>query len=314
MKILSWPARLPHPISFLRTIALTAAYGNNSNLLAKIIPISGEGIVFWVIASWLTSAASMTFYHHCLTVISFWVAPWYPQTFPNHQELHRKLATIKPPKSWIEPNWDSSREGINALIIPLVAAIITLICLILLLYTAASEGVAQDQIDSVVFYKILDTVAIFISFAMTGEKFNQPITEVLPQELEPLTKVWFILFCLWIGLVLLLYQYDLWARRRRVAKQERRSQNSTAPVENPVEQELNQLRAEAGATRIRPVRQSTPEVADWYVFRSGAKGPYTKLQLWEIQNITARTKVRRGQAEWQRAGEIPELAKYLNEK
>ncbi|MEG4272772.1 MULTISPECIES: DUF4339 domain-containing protein [unclassified Microcoleus] len=49
-----------------------------------------------------------------------------------------------------------------------------------------------------------------------------------------------------------------------------------------------------------------------YVFRSGeAKGPYTKLQLWEVQEITARTKVRRGEAEWQRAGEIPELASYL---
>jgi hypothetical protein len=51
------------------------------------------------------------------------------------------------------------------------------------------------------------------------------------------------------------------------------------------------------------------------VFRSGeAKGPYTRLQLWEIQDITARTKVRRGEAEWQRAGEIPELAAYLTQK
>jgi hypothetical protein len=60
--------------------------------------------------------------------------------------------------------------------------------------------------------------------------------------------------------------------------------------------------------------QSTPEVAEWYVFRSGPKGPYTKLQLWEIQKITARTKVRRGEADWQRAGEVSELAKYLTEK
>jgi GYF domain 2 len=45
-----------------------------------------------------------------------------------------------------------------------------------------------------------------------------------------------------------------------------------------------------------------------------SQGPYTKLQLWEIQDITARTKVRREQAEWQRAGEIPELAAYLTQK
>jgi hypothetical protein len=51
------------------------------------------------------------------------------------------------------------------------------------------------------------------------------------------------------------------------------------------------------------------------VFRSGeAKGSYTKLQLWEIQEFTARTKVRRGEAEWQRAGEISELAAYLTQK
>ncbi len=51
------------------------------------------------------------------------------------------------------------------------------------------------------------------------------------------------------------------------------------------------------------------------MFRSGeAKGPYSKLQLWEIESITARTKVRRGQAEWLRAGEIPELVSYLTEK
>ena len=65
----------------------------------------------------------------------------------------------------------------------------------------------------------------------------------------------------------------------------------------------------------KPVRQVVPEVADWYVFRSGkAEGPYTALQLWEVQKITARTKVRRGEADWQRAGEVSGLAKYLSKK
>jgi hypothetical protein len=112
-----------------------------------------------------------------------------------------------------------------------------------------------------------------------------------------------------------LYQYDLWARQRRAAKQERQSQNSTAPAPDSIEQELNQLSADAGATRMRPVRQATPEVAEWYVFRSGkAEGPYTALQLWEVQKITARTKVRRGESDWQRAGEVSELTKYLTDK
>ena len=152
----------------------------------------------------------------------------------------------------------------------------------------------------------------------------------MSQRFEALVNAWFIVFWLWVASVLLLYQYDLWARRRRAAKQERRSQNSSAPAAkqkrrspaatnlpapNPIEQELNQLSADAGATRMRPVRPAAPEVADWYVFRSGkAEGPYTALQLWEVQNITDRTKVRRGEADWQRAGEVPELAKYLSKK
>jgi hypothetical protein len=71
----------------------------------------------------------------------------------------------------------------------------------------------------------------------------------------------------------------------------------------------------APTKRAKSVKQAVPEIADWYVFRSGkAEGPYTALQLWEVQKITARTKVRRREAEWQRAGEIPELAKYLSEK
>jgi hypothetical protein len=100
-----------------------------------------------------------------------------------------------------------------------------------------------------------------------------------------------------------LYQYDIWARQRRAAKQERRSQNSTPSTPSPVE------------PRVKLAKQATPEVADWYVFRSGkAEGPYTALQLWEVQKITARTKVRRGEADWQRASEVSELTNFLSEK
>ena len=68
---------------------------------------------------------------------------------------------------------------------------------------------------------------------------------------------------------------------------------------------------------MKPVRHRPSQLLKFqcYVFGSGeAKGPYTKLQLWEIQDITARTNVRRGEAEWQRAGEIPELGAYLSLK
>ncbi|WP_293341552.1 DUF4339 domain-containing protein [Microcoleus sp. CAWBG58] len=82
---------------------------------------------------------------------------------------------------------------------------------------------------------------------------------------------------------------------------------------DPIEQELNQMKFESGMNRAKSVRRvtSAPAPSEWYVFRSGkAEGPYTKLQLLEVQKITDRTKVRLGEAEWQRAGEIPELAGY----
>jgi len=62
-----------------------------------------------------------------------------------------------------------------------------------------------------------------------------------------------------------LYQYDLWARQRRAAKQERRSQNSTSPTPSRVQ------------PRVKPAKKAAPEVSDWYVFRSGkAEGFYSK--------------------------------------
>jgi hypothetical protein len=94
------------------------------------------------------------------------------------------------------------------------------------------------------------------------------------------------------------------------------------PVSDPSEAELDQLAIEffgdfdsTSVTKPPPTRRPEQQKPEWYVFRSGQpEGPYTKLQLWEIQKITARTKVRRGEADWQRAGEIPELRKYLSEK
>jgi hypothetical protein len=123
----------------------------------------------------------------------------------------------------------------------------------------------------------------------------------------------------------------------------KRSSDANLSEPDPVEIELNQMSAELGDARMRSVRKSqsatqkpkpatqkTPpatqkrspatqkpksEQPQWYVFRSGkAESPYTKLQLLEVQKITDRTKVRLGENEWRRAGEIPELAAYLTQK
>ena len=100
------------------------------------------------------------------------------------------------------------------------------------------------------------------------------------------------------------------------------SRDRNVPPADPVAVELNQLAAELGDIRMKPVRKPAsttkkpkPQQAEWYVFRSGkAEGPYTERQLRDLQKINDRTKVRLGQAEWQRAGEIPELAAFLTQK
>jgi hypothetical protein len=86
-----------------------------------------------------------------------------------------------------------------------------------------------------------------------------------------------------------------WLYERALSKRKSKNQPKTKPSKKP--------------------KQTTPEVADWYVFRSGkVEGPYTAVELREVQKITARTKVRRGEAVWQRAGEVSELAKFLTDK
>ncbi|MEG4801105.1 DUF4339 domain-containing protein [Microcoleus sp. ARI1-B5] len=123
-----------------------------------------------------------------------------------------------------------------------------------------------------------------------------------------------------------LWHFRGWPREVEIARgkpeAKKTSRDRKLPAADPVEVELNQLAAEFGDARMRPVRKPPSatqkpksEQAQWYVFRSGkAEGPYTKRQLRDVQKITDRTKVRLGQTEWQRAGEIPQLAAFLTQK
>jgi hypothetical protein len=117
-----------------------------------------------------------------------------------------------------------------------------------------------------------------------------------------------------LGLIILLvpviwFFLTLWLYERVLRKRKPKTKSQTKPTKKPTPTSSPPVRA------IKTPKQATPEIADWYVFRAGkAEGPYTALQLWEIQKITARTKVRRGKANWQRAGEVSELAKFLSEK
>ena len=265
MKIPSWPAWFPYPISWLRGFVLSRSFG--FFVISGIPEVGNTGDFFILLTvAWLVQPFLFTFLHYLVAATIEAAITGLPSQTPNYDHIHQWLINKRCSGTW--RHW---REGLNAFVVLFLG-----------------------------FFFSLIVGAVIISDPSDRE--------------SSMWKLRIALYCLPVATAYL-YQYDLWARQRKAAKQERRSQNSTAPAPNPIEQDLNQLSADAGVTRMRPARLAAPEVANWYVFRSGkAQGPYTALQLWEIQKITARTKVRRGEAEWQKAGEISELAKYLSEK
>jgi len=260
VKIPSWPAWLPHPISCLKGFVLSYAFTSTVRSQFPLQP--GENIVPILIVAWIWVVFLFSFLHWAFAFIVNLLLTRLPQN-PSLESLRQHLT-----------NWSSSRgshwkEGLNAFIISFVTSI---------------------PVSFIVFL-IIPAPSRFDAYQYNAYALRQAMIQVR-----------FTLIP--IGMTVIsayLYQYDIWARHRRTAKQERRSQDSTPEIPTP-------------PVPTTTFNQSTPEVAEWYVFRSGPKGPYTKLQLWEIQKITARTKVRRGEADWQRAGEVPELAKYLTEK
>ena len=273
MKIPSWPAWFPYPISWLRGFVLSRSFG--FFVISGIPEVGNTGDFFILLTvAWLVQPFLFTFLHYLVAATIEAAITGLPSQTPNYDHIHQWLINKRCSGTW--RHW---REGLNAFVVLFLG-----------------------------FFFSLIVGAVIISDPSDRE--------------SSMWKLRIALYCLPVATAYL-YQYDLWARQRRAVKQEKRSPAATnLPAPNPIEQEFNQLSADAGATRMRPVRQATPvvrqtppEVADWYVFRSGeAEGPYTKLQLWEVQKITARTKVRRGEGDWQRAGEVSELTKYLTDK
>ena len=270
MKIPSWPAWFPYPISWLRGFVLSRSFG--FFVISGIPEVANTGDFFILLAvAWLVQPFVFTFLHYLVAATIETAIARLPSQLPNYDRIHQWLASKRCSGTW--RHW---REGLNAFV--------------------------------VLFFGFF--FSLFVGALIIADPSDRE---------SSLWKLKIALYCLPVATAYL-YQYDIWARQRRADKQERRSdhlwahrrqiakkvvrsQNSTVQTPSPVE------------SRVKPAKQPAPEVADWYVFRSGkAEGPYTKLQLWEIQKITARTKVRRGEADWQRAGEISELAKYLSEK
>lgn len=246
----------------------------------QLLPLTTFFLVVCIFLSGIVGYAALQYWSAHLVN---WAATWWPAQSPGYSHLQAR-------KAWKHNKTVTKQSFIRH---------------------STSWHLAANDATNLIYLNLISLMVGFFGSLLFGDssKWTQTQEEIL-------------------GLVALLawiapWYFWGWHREVEIAIGKReakktRSPNSNSPAPNRIEQELNQLKAASGMTRMKSVRRSTqptPEVPEWYVFRSGeAKGPYTKLQLWEIQEITARTKVRRGEAEWRRAGEIPELAAYLTQK
>ncbi|MEG4149726.1 DUF4339 domain-containing protein [Microcoleus sp. S36a_D1] len=260
----------------------------------KLLPLTTFLLVVCVFWSGIVGYAV---WHHWSAHLLNWAATWWPADSPGYSHIQAR-------KSWKHNQTAASQSFVRH---------------------TTSWHLAANDATYLIYFNLIAIVFGAIGYRLFGEP-----SEWLKAEEQILG---YIVALVWVVL------WHFWGSRREVdiargqpavkTSAKRRSSNANLSDPDPVEVELNQLAAELGNTRMRPVRKSTsppqkrssptnkpkPEQAQWYVFRSGkAEGPYTKKQLRDVQKITDRTKVRLGAAEWQRAGEIPELATYLTHK
>jgi GYF domain 2 len=283
----NWPKWLPYPISWIRAFVLNSVL---VSLFWSHIPFRrGSSVIVALVGAWVAVPFLFAFFHWAIASIVTFVLARLP-THPKLDLLRRYLSDRLPDLR--RAHW---REGLNAFIVTFVAFVVAA-CVVSVI-PVPSKQVAYEY-DLYLLRRSMLRLSI----------------DLMPTAM--------------VVIAAYLYQYDLWARRRRAVKvksavkaqepAKKRSPNSNSPAPDPIEQDLNQLKVESGMNRVKAVRRSVPpipELAEWYVFRSGqAEGPYTKMQLLEVQKISDRTKVRRGESEWQRASEIPELVAYLTEK
>ena len=246
----------------------------------QLLPLTTFLLVICVLLSGIVGYAALQYWSAHLVN---WAATWWPADSPGYSRVQAR-------KAWKHNRTVTSQSFIRH---------------------TTSWHLAANDATNLIYLNLIASVLGAFGFLLFGVSKEGAETreEILGSAVA----------LVWVAV----WHFCGWPREVEIAggkpeAKKRRSPNSNSPPPNPVEQELNQVKAATGMNRMKSVRRSTqptPEVPQWYVFRSGeAKGPYTRLQLWEVQEITARTKVRRGEAEWQRAGEIPELASYLTQK
>ena len=249
----------------------------------QLLPLTTFLLVISVMLSGIVGYAALQYWSAHLVN---WAAMWWPADSPGYSRIQAR-------KAWKHNKTAASQSFVRH---------------------TTSWHLAANDTTYLIYFNLIAIVFGAIASVLFGDpsKGSETGEEMLVSGVA----------LVWVGV------WHFWGWRREVeiasgqpsVKKTSRDRNLPAP--DPVEVELNQLAAEFGDARMRPVRKRSSatkkpksQQAQWYVFRSGkAEGPYTKDQLRDVQQITDRTKVRLGQTEWQRAGEIPELAAFLTQK
>jgi len=249
----------------------------------QLLPLTIFLLVTCVLLSGIVGYAALQYWSAHLVN---WAARWWPTDFPGYSRIQAR-------KAWKHNKTAASQSFVRH---------------------TTSWHLAANDTTYLIYFNLSAIVLGAIALRLFGDpsKWSETGEEILGS----------VVALVWVA------QWHFWGWHREVEiasgepSAKKTSPNRNLPPPDPVAVELNQLAAEFGDARMRPVRKPPSatkkpksQQAQWYVFRSGkAEGPYTKRQLRDVQKITDRTKVRAGEAEWQRAGKIPELAAYLTEK
>ncbi|MEG4409261.1 hypothetical protein [Microcoleus sp. MON2_D5] len=189
MKIPSWPAWLPYPISLLRGFGLTYAF--TSTVKGQFPVQSAEDLAAILIGGWIWVAILFSWLHWFSVFAANLLLTHLPQK-PSLDNFRQRLT------AWSNTKQAHWKEGLNAFIISFVTSIFV-VCVVFSVVPAPSrqEAYNNDSYELRQFMIHVRFTLILIGMAIVSAYF---------------------------------YQYDLWARQRKAAKQERQLQNSSAPA------------------------------------------------------------------------------------
>ncbi len=217
-----WPKHLPYPISWLRAIALLESIAFYTQL-GEPFATTPEAETRLIILVWAIQLFAMAGCRYFIGLSIYFLAKWWPQSLPGYHSLQDRVKRIKVGSFWFL-SWDEWREGINALIVSFLSTICTTI-----------------------------VTALFLGFISGPAELELLLQEVNYLNLESQS---YMVIGIWLTFALALYEYDRSVRDRRLAKRTKLTLAKPSSIIDPVEQELNQLKAEMGVTRMKSVKNS----------------------------------------------------------